>query len=188
MGSRKLQDEETGSHCLSSWLPSWSNISGAQARTEMTKKKKKKTQIPVYSQWCVRFRARYQQYTGGKSQAWMSVRRWKPCCFAHWQMTSRQTPGIFHKAPSFSSSLSLEEGNQLHLHILTFTLSSVHSLSHVSLQPHGLQQARLPCPSPTAGAYSNSCPPSRWCQPTISSSVIPFSCSSWTLSTFKDKN
>ena len=36
MGSRKLQDEETGSHCLSSWLPSWSNISGAQARTEIT--------------------------------------------------------------------------------------------------------------------------------------------------------
>ena len=44
-----------------------------------------------------------------------------------------------------------------------------------SLQPHGLQHARFPCPSPTAGAYSNSCPLSRWCHPTISSSVIPFS-------------
>ena len=44
-----------------------------------------------------------------------------------------------------------------------------------SLQPHGLQHARLPCP-PTPGAYSNSCPLSRWCHPTISSSVIPFSC------------
>ena len=44
-----------------------------------------------------------------------------------------------------------------------------------SLQPHGLQHARLPCPSPTAGACSNSCPSSRWCHPTISSSVIPFS-------------
>ena len=44
-----------------------------------------------------------------------------------------------------------------------------------SLQPHGLQQARLPCPSPTPGAYSNSCPSHRWCHPTISSSVIPFS-------------
>lgn len=40
MQSRKLQDEETGSHCLSSWLLSWSYISGAQARAEMTKKKK----------------------------------------------------------------------------------------------------------------------------------------------------
>ena len=41
-----------------------------------------------------------------------------------------------------------------------------------SLRPHGLQHARLPCPSPTPGAYSNSCPLSRWCHPTISSSVI----------------
>ena len=35
-----------------------------------------------------------------------------------------------------------------------------------SLQPHGLQHARLPCPSPTPGAYSNSCPLSQWCHPT----------------------
>ena len=44
-----------------------------------------------------------------------------------------------------------------------------------SLWPHGLQHARLPCPSPTPRTYSNSCPSSRWCHPTISSSVIPFS-------------
>ena len=44
--------------------------------------------------------------------------------------------------------------------------SSVQSLSHVhSLQPHGLQHTRLPCPSPTPGAYSNSCPLSWWCHP-----------------------
>ena len=43
-----------------------------------------------------------------------------------------------------------------------------------SLQPHGLWHARPPCPSPTAGVYSNSCPMSWWCHPTISSSVIPF--------------
>ena len=43
-----------------------------------------------------------------------------------------------------------------------------------SLRPHGLQHAMLPCPSPTPGAYSNSCPLSWWCHPTISSSVIPF--------------
>ena len=42
-----------------------------------------------------------------------------------------------------------------------------------SLRPHGLQHARLPCPSPTPGACSNSCPSSRWCHPTISSSVCP---------------
>ena len=44
-----------------------------------------------------------------------------------------------------------------------------------SLWPHGLQHARPPCPSPTPGVYPNSCPLSRWCHPTISSSVVPFS-------------
>ena len=44
-----------------------------------------------------------------------------------------------------------------------------------SLWPHGLQHARLPCPSPTPRAYSNSCPLSWWCHPIIPSSVIPFS-------------
>ena len=43
-----------------------------------------------------------------------------------------------------------------------------------SLWPHGLQHSRLPCPSPTPGAYSDSCPLSWWCRPTISSSVVPF--------------
>ena len=44
-----------------------------------------------------------------------------------------------------------------------------------SLQLQGLKHARLPCPSPTPGDCSNSCPLSRWCHPTISSSVLPFS-------------
>ena len=44
-----------------------------------------------------------------------------------------------------------------------------------SLLPHGLQDARLPCLSPTPGVHSNSCPMSRWCHPTISSSVVPLS-------------
>ena len=44
-----------------------------------------------------------------------------------------------------------------------------------SLWPYGLQHARLPCPSPTPRACSNSCPKSRWCHPTISSSGISFS-------------
>ena len=44
-----------------------------------------------------------------------------------------------------------------------------------SLWPHGLQHFRPPCPSPTPRVYSNSCPLSQWCHPTISSSVIPFS-------------
>ena len=50
-----------------------------------------------------------------------------------------------------------------------------HSVLSDFLQPHGLQHSRLPCASPTPRAYSNSCPSSRWCHPTISSSVISFS-------------
>ena len=44
-----------------------------------------------------------------------------------------------------------------------------------SLWPHESQHTRPSCPSPTPGAYSNTCPSSRWCHPAISSSVIPFS-------------
>ena len=56
--------------------------------------------------------------------------------------------------------------------------SSVQLLSHVQLfATHGLQHARLPCPSPTPGVHSNSRPLSWWCHPTISSSIFPFSSS-----------
>ena len=58
---------------------------------------------------------------------------------------------------------------------ISLLFSSDQSLSHVQLWPHGLQHTRLPCSSPTSRAYSNSYPLSRWCHPTISSSVIPFS-------------
>ena len=49
------------------------------------------------------------------------------------------------------------------------------SLVSDSLWPHGLQHSRPPCPSPTPGVYSNSCPLCQWCHPTISSSVVSFS-------------
>ena len=56
------------------------------------------------------------------------------------------------------------------------SISSVRcSVVSDSLRPHGLQHTRLPCPSPTPETYSNSCPLSQWCHPTISSSVVPFS-------------
>ena len=58
------------------------------------------------------------------------------------------------------------------LHMLLLFSRSV--MSH-SLWPHRLQHARLPCPSPSPGACSNSCPSSWWWHPTISSSVVPFS-------------
>ena len=61
---------------------------------------------------------------------------------------------------------------------IIYLLSSVqfsHSVVSDSLLPHESQHARPPCPSPTPGVYSNSYPLSRWCHPTISSSVAPFS-------------
>ena len=56
-------------------------------------------------------------------------------------------------------------------HSVQFSRSVV---SH-SLQPHELQHAGPPCPSPTPGVHPNSCPSSQWCHPAISSSVVPFS-------------
>ena len=64
--------------------------------------------------------------------------------------------------------------------LLKCIISSVqfsHSVVSNTLQPHGLQHARPPCPSPTPRVYTNSCPLSWWCHPTISSSVVPFSSS-----------
>ena len=58
--------------------------------------------------------------------------------------------------------------------ILPLSVLFSRSVMSDSLRPHGLQHARPPCPTPTPRVYSNSCPLSRWCHPTISSSVIPF--------------
>ena len=69
-------------------------------------------------------------------------------------------------------SASHKKSNTILLHLF----SSVDSLRRVWLfATHGLQHARLPCPSPTPGVCSNLCPLSRWCHPTISSAVVPFS-------------
>ena len=68
---------------------------------------------------------------------------------------------------------------EMQIKMMKYYFTPIHfsSVSVVSdsLRPHGLQRARPPCPPPTTGAYSNSCPLSLWCHPTISSSVIPFS-------------
>ena len=62
------------------------------------------------------------------------------------------------------------------LKVTNFQFSSVqHSVMSDSLQPHGPQHARPPCPSPAPGVYPNSCSLSQWCHPTISSSVVSFS-------------
>ena len=70
------------------------------------------------------------------------------------------------------------EGQQVHGKMLNITNHSVQfsrSVVSDSLQSHELQHARPPCPSPTPGVQSNSCPLSWWCHPAISSPVITFS-------------
>ena len=74
---------------------------------------------------------------------------------------------------SCSKESELGLGNSL-LYLVFFQFS--HSVVSDTLRPHGVQHARLPCPSPSPRACSNPCPLSWWCHPTISSSVIPFSC------------
>ena len=65
----------------------------------------------------------------------------------------------------------LTEGQLLYTIALLFSRSVVFN----SLRPHGLQNARPPCPSPPPGVHPNPCPLSQWCHPIISSSVVPFS-------------
>ena len=81
--------------------------------------------------------------------------------------------GFFTTSATWEASLT-----HIYDYISSLTFSSVQfspSVTSHSLQPHGLQHARLPCPPPTPGAYSNTCPLSQRCHPTISASVIPFS-------------
>ena len=74
-----------------------------------------------------------------------------------------------------------------HLFLNASSVQFSRSVLSESLQPRGLQHTRLSCPSLTPGAYTNSCPSSWWCHPTITSSVITFSSclqSSWASGSF----
>ena len=64
---------------------------------------------------------------------------------------------------------------QVKLVLIFSSVQFSRSVMSNSLRPHGLQHARPPCPSPTPGVYSNSCPLSRSCHPATSSSVTAFS-------------
>ena len=83
--------------------------------------------------------------------------------------------------PGYKSGLRTPVQRQFSLELTRYSNSISHSqFSHSvifdSLRPHGLQHTRPPCPSPILGVYLNSSPLSRWCHPTISSSVVHFSC------------
>ena len=75
----------------------------------------------------------------------------------------------------FGSFLCMVLNNDLISFFSMLLLFSCSVMSY-SLWPHGLQQARFPCPSASPGACSNLCSLNQWCHPTISSSVIPFFC------------
>ena len=77
----------------------------------------------------------------------------------------------------FSGHIKWTLSNHIEIKVVHFlqTVQFSYSVTSNSLWLHGLQHARPPCPSPTLRVYSNSCPLSRWCNPTISSSIVPFS-------------
>ena len=89
----------------------------------------------------------------------LSVRNWK--CYA---IQSQCLP----------AAAKAERHRRKWYHRLHGSVQFSHSVMSDSLQPHGLQHSRLPFPSPTPRACSNSCPSSQWCHSTLSSSVIPF--------------
>ena len=79
---------------------------------------------------------------------------------------------LFRNWPRFIHKIKNNVTSSMHACLVVQFSRSVTS---DSLRPHELQHTRLLCPPPTSGAFSNSCPLSRWCHPAISSSIVPFS-------------
>ena len=90
--------------------------------------------------------------------------------------TEEQTNQQIKLTELFLTELCFIRGvNELNYWLNPSSVQFSRSVMSDSLQLHALQHARLPCPSPTPWAYSNSCPFSWWCHPTISPSTVPFS-------------
>ena len=97
------------------------------------------------------------------------------CCLVSHQDITWNAEWYYRLKLGFHVALIIVE---LWAHFFHFYFSSVQfsrSVISNSLQPHGLQHTRLPCPSPTPRACSNSCPSCQWCHPTTSFSVVLFS-------------
>ena len=112
-----------------------------------------------------------------KSQGWSHLEWIGWICMQYKGLSRVFSNTTVQKCQFFGAQSSLWTNSHIHTWLLK-TISSVQSSRSVisnSLRPHGLQHARLPCPSPSPGSCSNSCALSRWHYPTISSSVIPFS-------------
>ena len=105
----------------------------------------------------------------GKSYGSRSLEGYSPWGHKSWTRLSDWTT---------ATMIVLNVGALLHPSFSMWIIRAVQfscSVVSDSLWPHGLQHTRLPCPSPTPRACSNSCALSRWCHPAISSSVVPFS-------------
>ena len=124
---------------------------------------------PAPSHWSPRWSSSGSEHTPGMEpsrvlfpQLWMLSPQYSHGSVPHCTQVSGGVPLLHLHTTLPSMCFSLE-----------YFWSSVQSLSHV--WPHEPQHARPPCPSPTPGVYPNSCSLSRWCHPTISSSVVPSS-------------
>ena len=97
-----------------------------------------------------------------------------------WEIPWTEKPSRLHSKESQKSGTWLSDWTTTSP-LLTFeevrnpSVQFNHSVVSNSLGPHGLQHTRPPCPSPSPGVYSNSCPLSWWCHPTNSFSIVPFS-------------
>ena len=97
-------------------------------------------------------------------------------CVTPWTVARQAPLTMGFSRQEYWSGLSFPSPNTNILITKVFQLVHFsHSVVSDFLGPNGLQHSRLPCPSPTPRAYSNSCPSSQWCHPTISSFVLPFS-------------
>ena len=168
---------KNGSNRYTTSLPQWQAI----------------TQLPIYS-WASSSLSTSVQNKGTESSqlpyCW-SGRHWCPWEQPHCQISPRSScwsvqllflkygvgQKVLFEVRSNICSKMLQKIQMNFLANAIFFLLFLfgHSVVSDSLWPHGLQHARLLCPSPTPGACSNSCPLSRWCHPIISSSVVPFS-------------
>ena len=124
--------------------------------------------------WVIRVFSKCDCWTSNISISWELWRN------ANSQVPPYQTYQILQVlAPVMNSKNILEDFNTYSIlrtsTLNWFSVQYSRSIVSDSLWPHESQHVRPPCPSPTPGVHSNSCPSSRWCHPAISSSVVPFS-------------
>ena len=151
------------------------------------------TAVLTYRKWEIQVRTQHHEDLPFRPLLEQTVLIWVPLEVKQASLVSQTVKGLPAMQETQIWSLgwegSTEKGMTTHSNILAWRIprteepsglqsSSVqfsHSVMSNSLRLHGLQHARLPCLSPTPGAYSNSCLLSQWCHSTIASSVVPFS-------------